>query len=109
MATATTTDKTAVSDSKVSDWIPDFTVPLPGFIRELPQWARTSLILFVLVVASLFIRTRSIGQQYWMDEAITVGISSHHLSAIPGILRQDGSPPLFYLLLHFWMAMAGNG
>ena len=44
-----------------------------------------------------------------MDEAITVGISSHHLSAIPGIMRQDGSPPLFYLLLHFWMAMVGNG
>ena len=44
-----------------------------------------------------------------MDEAITVGISSHHLSAIPGILRQDGSPPLFYLLLHFWMPMVGNG
>jgi MFS family permease len=44
-----------------------------------------------------------------MDEAITVGISAHHLSAIPGIMRQDGSPPLFYLLLHFWMLMVGNG
>ena len=38
-----------------------------------------------------------------MDEAITTGIASHPLSAIPGILRHDGSPPLFYLLLHFWM------
>ena len=55
------------------------------------------------------IRTRYVGGQFWMDEAITVGISSHHLSAIPGIMRQDGSPPLFYLLLHFWMAMVGNG
>src|SRR5579862_9113886 len=108
MATTTAGDKTPIIDTSESGWIPDFNFPLPGFIRELPGWARTGLILFVLVVVSLFIRTRSIGQQFWMDEAITVGISSHHLSAIPGILRQDGSPPLFYLLLHFWMQMVGN-
>ena len=40
-----------------------------------------------------------------MDEGIAVGISSHSLSAIPGILRYDGSPPLYYLLLHVWMSM----
>jgi hypothetical protein len=27
----------------------------------------------------------------------------------PGLLRQDGSPPLYYLLLHGWMALAGDG
>lgn len=109
MATATTSDTRPVSETKDAGFVPDFTIPLPAFLKELPAWARVALILFVLVVASLFIRTRSIGQQFWMDEAITVGISSHHLSAIPGILRQDGSPPLFYLLLHFWMLMVGNG
>jgi mannosyltransferase len=110
MATTTASDKTVVPEPKASGYnIPEFTFPLPRIIRELPDWARTSLIIFILVVASLFIRTRSVGQQFWMDEAITVGISSHHLSAIPGIMRQDGSPPLFYLLLHFWMLMVGNG
>ena len=109
MATTTANDKTVVSDTQESGYIRDFVFPLPGFIRDLPEWARVTLILFVLVVVSLFVRTRSIGQQFWMDEAITVGISSHHLSAIPGIMRQDGSPPLFYLLLHFWMQMVGNG
>ena len=38
-----------------------------------------------------------------MDEAITTGIASHSLSAIPGLLRHDGSPPLYYFLLHFWI------
>jgi mannosyltransferase len=109
MATTTTSSKTAVPEKTSGYSIPEFTFPLPRVITELPEWARTSLIIFVLVVASLFIRTRSVGQQFWMDEAITVGISSHHLSAIPGIMRQDGSPPLFYLLLHFWMLMVGNG
>jgi mannosyltransferase len=109
MATTTASDTLPVPETKDSGFVPDFTIPLPKVLKELPAWARVGLILFVLVVASLFIRTRSIGQQFWMDEAITVGISSHHLSAIPGILRQDGSPPLFYLLLHFWMLMVGNG
>ena len=43
-----------------------------------------------------------------MDEAITTGIASHSLSAIPGILRHDGSPPLFYVLLHFWIRAFGD-
>ena len=45
---------------------------------------------------------------YWIDEAITVGIASHGLGDIPGLLRLDGSPPLFYLLLHGWMAVAAQ-
>ncbi|HUY58840.1 MAG TPA: glycosyltransferase family 39 protein [Solirubrobacteraceae bacterium] len=109
MAATTTSDKLTVPETKDSGFIPDYEFPLPGFIRQLPAWSRVALIIFILVVASLVLRTRSVGQQYWMDEAITVGISSHHLSAIPGIMRQDGSPPLFYLLLHFWMLMVGNG
>jgi hypothetical protein len=44
-----------------------------------------------------------------MDEGIAVGISSHSLTAIPGILRYDGSPPLYYMLLHIWMSMLGDG
>ena len=46
---------------------------------------------------------------YWIDEAISVGIASHPLTEIPGALRQDGSPPLYYLLLHEWMALVGTG
>jgi mannosyltransferase len=109
MATTTTGEKLSIPEAIESAFIPDVDFPLPRFIKELPAWARVALILFILVVASLVLRTRSVGQQYWMDEAITVGISAHHLSAIPGIMRQDGSPPLFYLLLHFWMLMVGNG
>src|SRR5581483_4040937 len=51
--------------------------------------------------------TRYINGQFWMDEAITTGIASHSLSAIPGILRHDGSPPLFYLILHVWIQIFG--
>src|ERR1700724_117267 len=76
--------------------------------QRLPNWAIAGGVLAVLLAASVFIRTRYIGGQFWMDEAITTGIASHSLSAIPGILRHDGSPPLFYLLLHLWMSVFGS-
>ncbi len=62
----------------------------------------------VLLAASAYLRTRFIGGQFWMDEAITTGISSHSLGAVPGILRHDGNPPLYYLLLHGWMTLLGT-
>lgn len=47
-------------------------------------------------------------QRFWVDEALSVGIASHPLSEIPQLLRLDGSPPLFYLLLHGWMELFGQ-
>ena len=39
-----------------------------------------------------------------VDEATSVGIASPLLwGSIPGILGQDGSAPLYYLLLHVWI------
>ena len=46
---------------------------------------------------------------YWVDEGISVGIAGHPLSALPELLRQDGSPPLYYALLHIWMQIFGTG
>jgi 4-amino-4-deoxy-L-arabinose transferase-like glycosyltransferase len=73
----------------------------------LPTWLITAGLLAVLLAGSIYIRTLYLGGQFWMDEALTVGISSHSLSAIPGVLRHDGSPPLYYLLLHIWMSVFG--
>jgi hypothetical protein len=80
----------------------------PNWLARIPNWAFAGAVLVVCLVASAYIRTRYISVQFWMDEAITTGISSHSLSAIPGILRHDGSPPLFYFLLHFWMEAFGT-
>jgi len=64
--------------------------------------------LIALVALSAYVRTRAIGGSFWMDEGLSVGISSHALTDIPGVLRQDGSPPLYYLLLHVWMDAFGR-
>lgn len=49
------------------------------------------------------------GAWYWVDESMTIGIASHPVTEIPTVLRQDGTPPLFYVLLHFWMRLFGTG
>jgi hypothetical protein len=75
---------------------------------ELTRWqALAGLIILVLV--SLWLRTRSLRMYYWIDEGLSVGIASHHLTHIPSLLGQDGSPPLYYLLLHIWMGIRGHG
>jgi hypothetical protein len=81
---------------------------VPEWALAVPDRVWVGGFLVVLVAASAYLRTRFIGGQFWMDEALAVGISSHPLSAIPGVLRHDGSPPLYYLLLHVWMSAFGN-
>jgi hypothetical protein len=45
----------------------------------------------------------------WLDEALTIEISGRPLPQLFDALRHDGSPPLYYLLLHFWMEVFGRG
>jgi MFS family permease len=75
----------------------------PGRLDRIPTWVIAGAWLVVLMAFSAYLRTRFISGEFWMDEAITTGIASHPLDQIPGLLRQDGSPPLYYLLLHFWI------
>ena len=61
----------------------------------------------LVMVAALVLRfwTRS---DLWLDEALTVNIARLPLHEIPSYLRRDGAPPLFYVLLHFWMGLFGT-
>ena len=61
-----------------------------------------------LVLASLLLRTQRMGVNFWIDEALSVGIADRPLADIPSVLRQDGSPPLYYMLLHVWMKALGT-
>jgi len=44
----------------------------------------------------------------WLDEALTANIAALPLGDIGDALRQDGHPPLFYWLLHGWIALGGE-
>ena len=45
----------------------------------------------------------------WLDEALTVEIAGRPLPDLYAALRQDGAPPLYYLLLRGWMLLVGDG
>jgi hypothetical protein len=45
-----------------------------------------------------------LGGPLWLDEAISVEIARRPLPDLFAALRQDGAPPLYYLLLHAWIA-----
>ena len=61
-----------------------------------------------LVLLSIFLRTRAFDVGFWIDEGLSVGIADRPLSDIPAALRLDGSPPLYYVLLHVWVAVFGT-
>jgi len=65
------------------------------------------LVVGVLVATGLVLRfwARS---DLWLDEALTVNIARLPLAHLPAALRRDGAPPLYYVLLHFWMGLYGT-
>ncbi len=103
MATITAPQQGSTRGSRI-----DFDFHLPDRIARMPRWAIATVPIVLLVLFSAFIRSRYLSGQFWMDEGLSVGISSHSFTSIPGVLRHDGSPPLYYLLLHVWMSVFGS-
>jgi mannosyltransferase len=83
--------------------------PLPG-VRSLPSsFVLPAVVLVVLLAVSYVLRTDSLGESLWMDEGLSIGIASQPLFDIPSVLRVDGSPPVYYMLLSIWMDLVGDG
>lgn len=68
------------------------------------RWPLVGAVLLLAAgIALRFIQTSPL----WLDEAQTVAIARHSLGGVFSALRIDGSPPVFYLLLHFWIEAFG--
>jgi mannosyltransferase len=77
--------------------------------ERLRGWERFDfLLLFLLAAFALGLRWRTMGASYWGDEAIAIGIAAHPIGSLPHYLANDGSPPLYYVMLHFWMKLFGR-
>ena len=61
------------------------------------------------IVAAGIILRFSTHSDLWLDEAQTVAIARLPLRDLPAALRHDGAPPLYYVLLHLWMEVFGQG
>jgi mannosyltransferase len=80
----------------------------PGWIARYPRWLTTTVIVSGLVLISAVLRSRQLSGQLWFDEAGAVGIAQHTLGQIPGVVRANGSSPLYYWLLHIWTQIFGS-
>ena len=59
------------------------------------------------LLTGIFLRF-STTSKLWLDEALGVNIASAPIGQIVGHLRNDGAPPLYYVLLHFWISLFGG-
>lgn len=83
--------------------------PVIDRVRTMSVRRRAVLGLLGLLVISFFLRSTALHGRYWIDEGLSVGIAHHPITDIPGLLKQDGSPPLYYMLLGVWIRLIGDG
>ncbi len=60
------------------------------------------------VLVGLVLRFATISD-LWLDEALSVNIARLPFSQMFEALRHDGHPPLYYIMLHGWMNLFGDG
>ena len=96
-------DSAAVEASTASDPSPAPT----GRPLRAPAWV-TPVAIGAVVVVGVVLRfvQRS---PLWLDEALSVNIAQLPVGDLLDALRHDGHPPLYYLLLHYWMEVVGDG
>ncbi|OHV35347.1 MULTISPECIES: glycosyltransferase family 39 protein [Pseudofrankia] len=98
---------------RLGGWLTAVWVKLAARARRSPLAARVGgrlpLILIaaaVLIGGALRFATTS---HLWLDESLTVEIAHRPVGGLLAALRHDGAPPLYYLLLHVWIKVFGDG
>ncbi len=84
-------------------------VRTPRWLRRLPRSVTAGAVLLVLMAVSAFIRTRTLSGELWFDEAGAVGLASQPFGSLLGAVHRAGAAPLYYVLLHIWISLLGNG
>ena len=74
-------------------------------IEEFAPW----LVITITVIGGL-LRVFALGNKgMWLDETFSVWMASHSVAdMLQWIVRIDQHPPLYYLLLHYWIALNGD-
>lgn len=65
------------------------------------------MIIFILIIA-LFLRLVNLNQSLWLDEAVQAITAQKSLSFIAEEIKGDFHPPLYHILMHFWVRIFGS-
>ncbi len=69
----------------------------------------TGVVLVFLLAVSAFIRSRTLSGELWFGEAGAIGLASHSFGSMFGAVHRAGAAPLYYVILHIWISLFGNG
>ena len=74
-------------------------------LEEFAPW-----LVFILILIGGFLRVLYLGNKgMWLDETFSVWLANQSVAEIlQWIVRIDQHPPLYYLLLHYWIAHNGD-
>jgi mannosyltransferase len=94
----------ALLDERVDD---DAAPPQARPRIRLPAWAGPAVAVAIVLVGVVarFVQRSPL----WLDEALSVNIAQLPVRDLLEALWHDGHPPFYYLLLHFWMRLVGEG
>jgi len=71
--------------------------------RPLPRPAATVWLLVLVLLLAGGLRLLHLSRQsFWLDEVMTVNTARE---AVPSLAMSGTSPPLYYLLMHYWMKL----
>ncbi len=67
------------------------------------------LLVCLVMVIGAGLRFYDLGaESYWLDEVTMANVAGASLQALSSDVRQTGRPPVYPLLLHFWMQAFGT-
>ncbi len=74
-------------------------------IEEFAPW-----LVIIITLAGGILRVLLLGTKgMWLDETFSIWMASHRVGdMLQWIVRIDQHPPLYYLLLHYWIAIRGD-
>jgi dolichyl-phosphate-mannose-protein mannosyltransferase len=76
--------------------------------NELEEWAPWLVVIITLIGGGLRVFMLGI-KGMWLDETFSVWLANHSISEmLQWIVKIDQHPPLYYLLLHYWIAHNGD-
>ncbi len=82
------------------------TLRLPG--KPLVTIDGTSISLVLVTILALSLRLyRLDGQSLWYDEGTSVALAQHSIATIIHSAALDIHPPLYYIVLHYWVRLFG--
>ncbi len=74
-------------------------------IDELAPW-----LVLIITVIGVGLRVLLLEQKgLWLDETFSIWMANHNVAdMLQWVIRIDQHPPLYYLLLHYWIALNGD-